>query len=581
MSLQTVFKNLVDFVYQEQDANFEKLREVWSKPLAEKINSGETQQLIAVKVENASTVVVTLGENESRFREGDMVRIHTGDPVQGVLLKQASIEAEYDGEWLLRAEDVDVQTLRAASGDLYIDVDGMDLTPFFEKALNDIADKEIGQKILLPMLAGQLNLDAFDEPLFETIGDIAENEGLNEKQADAVGYALAAHIACCIQGPPGTGKTKVISLITRLLVERGSKVFVTSHTHMAINNALNKIASEGVPVVKVGAPNTKKGLDNSVTLFGKLEDWQDRPDNGYVVGATPFATCTSRMENYEFDVVIFDEASQITAPLALMAMRKARRYIFVGDHKQLPPVVLSKSVISGESHSIFSKLTDLAKKTNVMLSQTYRMNTAISKWPSIEYYAGKLVSAGDNKNRQFQLEHEPSYEFLKTNAADIAFIESPGVNCRVENHLEAELVVNIIIDAVKAGLAEHEIGVVTPYRKHARRIRSLLKSALKREGLPVRSKVVVDTVERMQGQEREMVVVSMCSNEALFMKNIATFFFQAERLNVSISRAKTKLVFIGPKISRAIQFNADEVVVENLVNSYKSFIESASEYEVY
>ena len=580
MTLKTIYQDLVDFVYREQDANFEKLKEVWSKPLVEKIKSGETQCLTSVTVHSKNNVSVALGQNDSRFREGDMVRIHTGDPIHGVVLKQASIETEYDGEWLLRAQEIDPNRIRNAGTKLYADIDGMDLTPFFDKALKDIADTKIGTERLLPMLAGHLNLDAFDEPLFEVIGDLAESEGLNEAQANAVGYALAADVACCIQGPPGTGKTKVISLIARLLVERGSKIFVTSHTHMAINNALNKIVEQGVPVAKVGAVNTRKGLSEGIPLFDKLEQWLDRPDNGFVVGATPYATCTQRMEAYEFDVVIFDEASQITAPLALMAMRKAQRYIFVGDHKQLPPVVLSKSVISGESHSIFAQLTDLAKKTNVMLSQTYRMNQWISAWPSQAYYNGDLISEGGNANKHFELPSEPGHEFLKNGSADVVFIESPGINCRVESQQEAELVASIVVDALKAGLQDSEIGVVTPYRKHARRVRSLVKREAKKQGIGIFPKIVVDTVERMQGQERDLVIVSMCSTEALFIKNVASFFFQAERLNVSISRSKTKLVFIGPKIGREIQFTEDEQEIESLVKSYQSFIEAATEFKV-
>jgi DNA replication ATP-dependent helicase Dna2 len=208
------------------------------------------------------------------------------------------------------------------------------------------------------------------------------------------------------------------------------------------------------------------------------------------------------------------------------------------------------------------------------------MNEAISAWPSQEYYNGDLASAGDNAQRRFELLNEPSFEFLKKGSADVVFLESPGVNCRVENQQEAQLVANVVADALKAGLAPEEIGVVTPYRKHAKRIRTLVKSEAKKLGIKAASKIVVDTVERMQGQERELVIVSMCSTESLFIKNVASFFFQAERLNVSISRSKTKLIFIGPKISRAIQFMDDEQDVKNLVESYERFIESATEYKV-
>lgn len=133
-------------------------------------------------------------------------------------------------------------------------------------------------------------------------------------------------------------------------------------------------------------------FDKSVKHFEYGDDWEHKPDSGYVIGATPFATCSSRLEQYDFDTVIFDEASQITLPLAIMAMRKAKRFIFVGDHKQLPPVVLSVSVL--DDCSIFSRMISGNPDVSVMLSQTYRMCHALSSWYSQIYYSGRLVSAG-------------------------------------------------------------------------------------------------------------------------------------------------------------------------------------------
>ena len=101
---------------------------------------------------------------------------------------------------------------------------------------------------------------------------------------------------------------------------------VSSHTHTAINNALNAIAPHGVPLVKVGRSTQSKALDAGITMVENLKDWHDRPERpgqGYVVGATPFATCSKRLQHYSFDTVVFDEASQITLPLALMACSNA------------------------------------------------------------------------------------------------------------------------------------------------------------------------------------------------------------------------------------------------------------------
>ena len=156
--------------------------------------------------------------------------------------------------------------------------------------------------------------------------------------------------------------------------------------------------------------------------------WRDKPDSGYVIGATPFATCSSRLENFQFDTVIFDEASQVTVPLALMAMRKAKRFVFVGDHKQLPPVVLSVPVLA--EHSVFGKLIMTQPAVSVMLTQTYRLCQALARWPGEHYYGGKLVAVGPNAQRQFSLPHMPQQQAaVLSEAHPLVFIRSPGIEC--------------------------------------------------------------------------------------------------------------------------------------------------------
>jgi DNA replication ATP-dependent helicase Dna2 len=339
---------------------------------------------------------------------------------------------------------------------------------------------------------------------------------------------------------------------------------------MAINNALNKIHQRGVPVIKVGTPSTIKGLSKDIKYHAAGDDWNDRPDSGYVIGATPFATCTSRLEKFEFDTVIFDEASQITIPLAVMAMRKAKRFVFVGDHKQLPPVILSKSVMDASSDSIFSTLISLNNRTSVMLAKTYRMNTHLSTWPSRQFYNSDLISEGPNKHRLFCLPSPPSKHTAELSGdKPFVFIKSPGTNSRTSNIEEAKLVSSIINAAIEVGINPADIGVVTPFRRHAKELKSELA---KKFGWEKSSTIVTDTVERMQGQERELIIVSFCATDPLFIKNIATFLFQSERLNVAITRPMTKLIVIGPDLPEDFIALNDEKLMVDLVNSYRSLV---------
>ncbi|WP_157937564.1 AAA domain-containing protein, partial [Vibrio splendidus] len=317
MELTPVLKELQAFVYAEHEASMENLLETWKKPLEEKLLKGETQRIESVSCSGSNHLEVVLGDNESRFREGDMICLHLGDPSNHKVFDQVAIEAENDGEWLLKVK-VDQSLLPQLSEGCYADPAGMDLKPFYDKALADVATSKVGRDVLLPMLSGHLNTETIYDEDFDDAADYAESRGLNEKQSEAVGLGVGSKYLACIQGPPGTGKTKVISIIAKLLVEAGQRVFMTSHTHMAINNALNKIVEEGVPVAKICASGGKKSLSDKVQHFEYASKWEDIPDTGYVIGATPFATCSERLESFTFDTIIFDEASQITVPLALM-----------------------------------------------------------------------------------------------------------------------------------------------------------------------------------------------------------------------------------------------------------------------
>ena len=572
MKYKEILTSLRTFVKEEHDANFDKLFEVWEKPLAKKLKTGETQAIQSIKIESSKYLLVTLGSNESRFREGDMICFHHGEAATEAFVRQATIEAEQDGEWLIRAE-YDQDIINNITEPCYADEDGMDLQPFFNKALEDIATSKNGCEIILPLLAGDLNASFIYDDNYDAAADIAEINGLNDRQVDAVGKGVAAKYLACIQGPPGTGKTKVIALITKLLADEGQSILLTSHTHMAINNALNKVVKEGVPVIKVGANSSVKGLDKSIRQFDHGDDWDDRPDTGYVIGATPFATCSARLDNFDFDTVIFDEASQITVPLAVMAMRKAKRFVFVGDHKQLPPVVLSKSVLDKKCYSIFSQLVLGNKKVSVMLNQTYRMNTNLSHWPSKQYYNGDLKSTGKNANRLLDLKKAPTkYQDILTKDKPFIFVKSPGVNTRTYSEKEAQLVVNLIETVADSGVKWRDIGVVTPYRNHGKTIRNLLATKL---GLFTAKEVVIDTVERMQGQERELIIISLCSTDIQFIQAIAHFLFQPERLNVAITRPVAKLIFIGPELPEDFTVDSRLKQLQTTIEAYRSLIAAA------
>jgi len=564
--------DLRKFVEAEHNASLKHFFEIWEKSLLAKINTGETQEIKSLRRFDSNHLIIELGENESRFREGDMIRFHKGNPLEEPWIINAVIEEDNEDEWLVRVYEVDSDALGSLSHNCFADPDTMDLKSFYVQSLDEIATSSVGRDIILPLFMGQLDVGSVDESLYDSISIVAEEAGFNEDQQEAVSLGVAAEYLTCIQGPPGTGKTRVIGHIAKLLVERGERVLLTSHTHMAINNALNKVAEHSVPVIKVGVRGSGKGLEKEIPIYSKGDDWEDRPGTGYVIGATPFATCTDRLSSYQFDTIIFDEASQVTLPLALMAMRKGKRFVFVGDHKQLPPVILSDSILSDQS--AFSRLVTQNVETVVMLKETYRLNCFLSRWPSKQYYQNNLVSSGANKNRNFRLPRVPvKFSQVLSSEIPFIFIPSPDISARNQNSAEARLVANIVQSAVNAGLSEREIGIVSPFRRQGKNIRSLLRDL---HGIFSAQDIVADTVERMQGQEKEMIIVSLCATQTQYIKAVADFLFQPERLNVSITRPKTKLIFIGPEISDdVVQSHNTNKTTKNSIDAYRSLISHA------
>jgi DNA replication ATP-dependent helicase Dna2 len=192
-----------------------------------------------------------------------------------------------------------------------------------------------------------------------------------------------------------------------------------------------------------------------------------------------------------------------------------------------------------------------------MLDETYRMNRWLTDGPSRTFYDGALRSAGKNRERRLCLRDDvPAHFSAALNGdAPAVFIPTPDQSARTKNIKEAKLVVDLCAALVVGGLPLSEIGIVSPYRAQGRILRNLLAERFGREAA---RQVVADTVERMQGQERELIILSLATGDKAFLGAVAEFFFQPERLNVSITRAMTKLIVIGPDIRDSADISAHD-----------------------
>lgn len=539
-STSDLLNRLKIFVQAEAETQFAALDKQWSRPLSERVCKGWAIEGLRVEHFEKGLIRLRCDTNDSRFREGDLLVLHRGNPQDPNALH---VELQYDAETELEVSLINGNHffLEADPDGWIIDQDWFDSSPFYLDALNNVADSLRGRSFILPLLQGSLT-PKLDYARYERALQELADTGLNDSQIEAVAQAYASDLLHLIQGPPGTGKTLMLAHLAKLLVDDGQRVLVTALTHRAIHNALNKIpkVDDSLPVCKIGESRHISDLDVpnfenfDQSHFGDLLD-------GYIIGATPFSLQTQRLSNVEFDVVLFDEASQVTLPLAIMGMLAANKYIFIGDEYQLPPISIF-SEKQAKQTSIFAYLAGRGNET--MLNITYRLNEGLVNWPSRTFYNNLLKSSEDASKRHLQLSNQPTrWDFVLDPTSPSVFLDLCHRNTTVRSRREAEIVIELIGALLEHDVPTEEIGVVVPYRAQSRLIRSLLRRTIGEE--KIWSKIVVDTVERMQGQEREVVLVSFATASPAFASQMADFLFQPQRLNVAVTRPRTKLILIG------------------------------------
>jgi len=567
-----LLKQLERLVQQEYTTQREHIESQWSLPLAQRVRTGKAIEGLALSGINDRTgrLAFTCQTNNSRFREGDYLFLHKSHPL---LEPVVECVLELDEETRLEMVPKSGNARRLLDGpEGWIADEGfMDLSGYYLEALAEVADRQVGRTRILPLILGDAGPEV-DLTSYQRGWEAAAEAGLNEQQAEAVAQAYATDLVYLVQGPPGTGKTLVLAHVARLLAAEGERVLVTALTHRAINNALNQIAAiaDDLPLCKVGQSARADGLREDVPNYESF----NRSDlgqisGGYVIGATPFATRTNRLSEVEFDTVLFDEASQATLPLAIMAMLVGKRYIFVGDDRQLPPVSSLPSQSPLSQDSIFSYLA--GRGYDEMLTLTYRLNDRLTAWPSHTFYAGRLRPAPVVGARRLELPSAPPRwpEVLDPQQPAV-FVDLYQRNTTVRSRREAEVVADLVLALLQAGIPPEDLGVISPYRAQGREIRNLLRRLAPDPA--VHRAIVVDTVERMQGQEREVILVSLATSSPAFAAELADFFFQPQRLNVTVTRPRTKLIIVGSSTVLRAQPEHPETVewvrtFENLLHS--------------
>ncbi|KAG3072984.1 DNA replication ATP-dependent helicase/nuclease [Phytophthora idaei] len=407
--------------------------------------------------------------------------------------------------------------------------------------------------------------------------------GLNIDQQRAAQRVLSSLDYALVLGMPGTGKTATIAFTVRVLLFLGFSVLVTSYTHSAVDNLLLKLLAYKTPMLRIGNTAQVHPLIADFTLdrqaeregISSVRAMEAKMVNAQLVGCTCLSVNSHVLfAKRRFDFCIVDEATQITQPIILSALRCADTFVLVGDHYQLPPLVANAQARKeGMDVSLFRRLAEAHPEATQQLSYQYRMNRDIMLVANRLVYGDKLkcgsfkVASNHLKprwQRQDTVGHKLLWPirvltnnqgvmFLDTDAMGEATAESSSTaqlgtsgRRRMENVVEAQVIAGLVELLVLGSVPPDEIAVISPFRSQVALIHHHLTAvaAFRRAGGSdwVHS-IEVSTIDKYQGKDKGVILISFvrCNEE----KHVGELLTDWRRINVALTRAKQKLLLVG------------------------------------
>ncbi len=423
---------------------------------------------------------------------------------------------------------------------------------------------------------------------------------LNVSQQQAVNKVLAAKDVAIVHGPPGTGKTTTLVEAINETLRRESQVLVCAQSNMAVDWICEKLVDRGIHVLRIGNPSRVNDKMLSFTYERRFADhpdyhelWnirrqlralrgrqlsdsqrnhvdklrhraqeleitirRDVLDAAHVVASTLVGSSSHILDGRRFPSLFIDEAAQALEAACWIALRRADRVILAGDHCQLPPTVKCyEAQRSGLGVSMMERLAQTHPEAVTLLSVQYRMNEEIMNLSNGWFYKGAMTAAHDVRYRGI-LDYDSPVVWVDTSKIDSSaegedtlpdYREAiAGQSYGRINRDEAKLAVDTLADFLERIGTERvlderiDVGLISPYRAQVQYLRRLIKTSSRLR--PFRQLISVNTVDGFQGQERDVMVVSLVrSNDD---GNIG-FLRDLRRMNVAMTRARMKLIIIG------------------------------------
>ena len=339
--------------------------------------------------------------------------------------------------------------------------------------------------------------------------------------------------------------------------------------------------SRGVSRDKIQEMSTWLQLQEEIDrLYERSKELEDEAIDEVIASSDVVCTTNSTagselMENRSFDVTVIDEATQATEPSCLIPINKSKRVILAGDHRQLPPTILAEEAKKTLQVTAFEKLVDReGNKLRETLLTQFRMHRKIMQFSNDRFYGGKLkadpsvadhtlgdldLDSGTLEGREKwilqALAPERPVVFLDTAGTEGVERQRPGSTSR-ENRFESELVKKITAPLLDY-LEPRKIGVISPYDDQV----DLLKSRLEEDNLEVK------TVDGFQGREKEVIIISFVRSNP---ENELGFLTDVRRLNVSLTRARRKLIMVGDSTTLASHSTYNQLL--DYVRNHGSFL---------
>lgn len=413
---------------------------------------------------------------------------------------------------------------------------------------------------------------------------------LNASQEKAVNEVLWAKDVAVVHGPPGTGKTTTLVEAIFETLRRESQVLVCAQSNMAVDWISEKLVDRGINVLRIGNPTRVNDKMLSFTYERRFEahpdypqlwsirkairelrqqrkhadSWHQKMDRlksratelelrirsslfgeARVIASTLTGAANRVLEGEKYSTLFIDEAAQALEAACWIAIRKARRVILAGDHCQLPPTVKSIMALKGGlGKTLMERIVENKPETVTLLKMQYRMNEQIMKFSSEWFYHGMVESAPTVSHRGI-LDYDTPMMWIDTAECD-GKEEFVGENFGRINRAEAELTLQTLQQYLekigKQRILEEsiDVGIISPYRAQVQLLRKELR---KREFFrPYRHLLTVNTVDGFQGQERDIILISLVrSNDG----GDIGFLRDLRRMNVAITRARMKLIILG------------------------------------